>query len=386
MAARYWVSGGNGSWTSTTNWSTTSGGASGASVPTGSDDAYFDANGNSNATLSTARNLLSLNIDSGYTSTITHNAVLTINAGGALNLSNNYTIAGTSELLLQQNVTITSNGKTWPNNLRFGSTGTRTLVGDFTIGGTLILPATSYTLNATTNEVLYVNGITNSGGLSGTAIVEINSGTWQDSATIGAIQTNLRINGNVTIGSTVTYKTGTLTYVSGTVDTTTNSSTLILSDGAILDTNGISWYNITHSAVSGAVFTLNSLLTVTNNFTMLAGAAETFAGTSGFIVSNLINNSISAVTITLREGETYTITTSFQCYKSRHDSSVLFTSSSGTVKANLVLVNPSLCNVLAGFTRIDASGGRTINTFNGVLTGCENIRAFNDLQTVGSPL
>lgn len=43
MADRYWV-GGSGSWNSTTKWSTTSGGASGASVPTASDNAIFDAN------------------------------------------------------------------------------------------------------------------------------------------------------------------------------------------------------------------------------------------------------------------------------------------------------------------------------------------------------
>ncbi|TAF72674.1 MAG: hypothetical protein EAZ53_15375, partial [Bacteroidetes bacterium] len=42
---RYWVSGGNGFWTSSTNWSTSSGGTSGASVPIGTSlGAVFDAN------------------------------------------------------------------------------------------------------------------------------------------------------------------------------------------------------------------------------------------------------------------------------------------------------------------------------------------------------
>ena len=41
MAARYWV-GGAGSWASTAKWSLTSGGTSGASVPTAADDVYFD--------------------------------------------------------------------------------------------------------------------------------------------------------------------------------------------------------------------------------------------------------------------------------------------------------------------------------------------------------
>jgi hypothetical protein len=45
MANRFWV-GGSGTWndTNTDNWSTTSGGAGGASIPTSSDNAFFDAN------------------------------------------------------------------------------------------------------------------------------------------------------------------------------------------------------------------------------------------------------------------------------------------------------------------------------------------------------
>jgi len=47
MADRYWILG-TGTWdsTSTTNWSATSGGTGGASVPTASDNVYFDANSN----------------------------------------------------------------------------------------------------------------------------------------------------------------------------------------------------------------------------------------------------------------------------------------------------------------------------------------------------
>ena len=47
MADRYWV-GGTGTWdgTSTTNWSASSGGSSGASVPTSADNVFFDANSN----------------------------------------------------------------------------------------------------------------------------------------------------------------------------------------------------------------------------------------------------------------------------------------------------------------------------------------------------
>lgn len=43
MADRYWI-GANTDWDDTSNWSSSSGGSGGASVPTSSDDAYFDAN------------------------------------------------------------------------------------------------------------------------------------------------------------------------------------------------------------------------------------------------------------------------------------------------------------------------------------------------------
>ena len=47
MASRYWVSTGNWSSTNTANWSTSSGGAGGASVPTSADDVFFtDSSGN----------------------------------------------------------------------------------------------------------------------------------------------------------------------------------------------------------------------------------------------------------------------------------------------------------------------------------------------------
>jgi hypothetical protein len=69
MADRYWV-GGGGSWSSTTKWSATSGGASGASVPTATDNAIFDANsgsGNFTVTLGVSQTCLDLRVD-GYTS------------------------------------------------------------------------------------------------------------------------------------------------------------------------------------------------------------------------------------------------------------------------------------------------------------------------------
>jgi hypothetical protein len=58
MADRYWVTGGNGVWTDTSNWSATSGGSSGASAPTNSDNAFFDRS----ATYTVTGNATALNL------------------------------------------------------------------------------------------------------------------------------------------------------------------------------------------------------------------------------------------------------------------------------------------------------------------------------------
>jgi hypothetical protein len=66
MATRYWV-GGSGTWNSsnTANWSATSGGSSGASVPTGADDVIFNSSSSASlysVTLNVADNLASNNL------------------------------------------------------------------------------------------------------------------------------------------------------------------------------------------------------------------------------------------------------------------------------------------------------------------------------------
>jgi hypothetical protein len=70
MANRYWVTGGTGNWNSTTNWSTSSGGASGASVPGSSDAALFDASsGSGTATLDISPTVQTLTC-TGFTGTL----------------------------------------------------------------------------------------------------------------------------------------------------------------------------------------------------------------------------------------------------------------------------------------------------------------------------
>ena len=72
MAARYWVSPAGLAWDNTNGWSTSSGGASGASVPGPSDIAVFDGNGPGYCVLNVDATVLGLRLRSDYSSTLFH--------------------------------------------------------------------------------------------------------------------------------------------------------------------------------------------------------------------------------------------------------------------------------------------------------------------------
>lgn len=257
MAARFWRGTGDGNWGSTGNWSATSGGATGASVPGVADDVTFDVNGNNNCTINaSARSCKTLTITSGYTATITHTQQLTV--AGNITLHNGYTIAGSGLLVISASSTIVTGGKIWPNSVTLSSTSGLT-----------------YTINTNT----------------------------------------FQINGTLTIGT---------------------------------------------------------------------GATTTFAGSFGFNCTNLSIPSISAITVTLKDGTTYAVSGQIYVYLSRTGSNVLITSSHASNKAILTVSYGAEIRLNCAFTRIDASAGRPLRTFNGVVTDCDYIQSFYDLKTAAA--
>jgi lipopolysaccharide export system protein LptA len=507
--ARYWIGSGDGLWGSTSNWSDTSGGATGFSVPTASDDVIFDGNGNNPCTLNaSARVCLSFTVDAGYTNTITHDQQLTVS--GNVTLHSGYTIAGAGALVINATSTITSGGQIWPNTLSLQAA-TVTLIGDFTINGAISIGGSNLSIiNRTTSEKIFANGLSlNNRGLQGTATIVLTGGTWVRVALVNAetvsnplefdgnvtvsgevrlsgspsityisgivtttgstlwfngsctlntdgiiwnnftststatftltsnftaigttsitnpftvnrtvaetwttggiavngvttgtaeiiltggtwsgtnttgISNNLDINGNATISGNVYYRTGTLTYVSGTI--TVTSSTLNITGSCTLNTNGMSWGTVTLTNTTAQTYTINSTFNA-NQLNIGTGAATTFAGTHGWNVNILNDPKIQAGTNTLQNSVTYQINQQFLCRSSRVGSIVLFTSNHASLRANLLMTNNgnNTCNVLASFTRIDASGGRSINTFGGTVTDCININQYYDYKPVAA--
>jgi len=158
--ARFWV-GGSATWdgSTTANWSTSSGGASGASVPTAASDVGLDVNsGASTVTLSSSSLGRSLNA-SGFTGTISHPAATTLNLGDSTAGSGNialllvagltYTLGdvATSAISFISTSTtvqtVTTGTKTLANLTFNGTAGSWQLTDAMTIGSTATVTLTT---------------------------------------------------------------------------------------------------------------------------------------------------------------------------------------------------------------------------------------------------
>lgn len=250
MADRYWV-GGTGSWTTTTtNWAATSGGASGASVPTLSDDVIFDTL--SNATL--------------YTVTLTTTPVCRSVTIGAP-LTGAVTVAGSAAWSIYGSLTIAATGVT------------RTFTSAITFAAT----TTGFTI--TTNGVALASAITLNGAGGGWTLGSALTTTGAFTLTQGAFATanfNLTTSGNFT-------NTGALTR-SLTLGSSAISCLLYTASGATNLTVNAGTSTITVTNAVGTFF--GGGLTYYNVFKALNGFV---IGDGGNTFNALTNNATSAI-------------------------------------------------------------------------------------------
>jgi len=205
MADRYWIASSAGNWNDTANWSTTSGGSGGASVPGSSDTAYFDGNGTGDCTVNVNINVTGINLVKEYTGTFDGSSYdVTIGtggfdwdigytgnpAGGTLDLgSGDWTCSGnfgwgrlTDQLVDSgHTLTLTGTGKTFDPWFAGGESLFRTVTID--TGATITWPA-SY--NCEVNDLLHVKGTLTLGSsyTENKLTAGVNSGTYDRDLTI----------------------------------------------------------------------------------------------------------------------------------------------------------------------------------------------------------
>lgn len=285
MANRYWV--GNGTWdaSSTSNWSTATGGASGASVPTASDAVLFDAN-SGNCTLGANVTCLTMNM-TGYTGTfdfVTYKISIAGNNVTVFTGVTTCTIAGTPV------IDLTYSGSTGSRNIN-----TRGVTEANSISFNVI--AGSDTVTGGSGPYVYRN--LNFSGFSG---------TWAN--------LTRTVYGSLTLSSGMTVSSGanTTTFgaTSGTKTITSNANSLpfpVVFNGA-----GGTWELIDNLTITGAGFTLTngtfdakgqnvsaatfSLGSGTKTLTLGSGT-WTITGSSWNANTNVANLTVSASTGTI---------------------------------------------------------------------------------------
>lgn len=252
MADRYWV-GGSGTWdgSNTANWSASSGGASGASVPTSADSVFFDQAATYTVTMSGSLPCLDFTVSAG---TVTFSTA----AGPSLNISGSMSlIAGTvfnigfGGIIFNSTTngrTITTNGVTLSmstsSSITFNGTG-----GGWTLGSAL---TTNGTLNIT-------RGSFNTGNYALTAAALFSSNSNTRAITLGS--------STVTLSDVnpIAFNTNTgLTFNAGTSTITCTAFLAIGFAGGPTSSTGVTFYNVAFTGAAQNTITIQAINTFNN--------------------------------------------------------------------------------------------------------------------------
>lgn len=279
MANRYWR-GGSGTWTTTNtaNWSATSGGAGGASVPTLNDSIFFDQAGTYTVTPSGALNCLDFTVSAG-TVTFGSGSAPTLNIYGSISMISATTMIFAGGYITFKATTtgktINTNGVQFNNQIFFDG-----------VGGGWTMTSAFYTSNyitftngtfSTGNFALTGGGFTTATGTKsvslGSSTVSIPNSAWDFSSTTG------------------------LTFSAGTSTITSSQNGLTFNGG------GLTYYNLSLTSTS-VNNTIN--ITGTNTFNNVSVAGKTQSGVGTI---SLANNQTINGTLTLSAGTNATMRT-----------------------------------------------------------------------------
>lgn len=260
MASRYWVGATNNWDTNTAYWAATSGGAGGQSVPTSSDDVFFDANsGGGTVTLAQTGNCQHLNF-TGFTGTFAGAFSLNIYGSLTLSASATYTFSGSSSLRsTSTGRTITSNGKIWTASqlLITGVGGGWTLQDDLILTGNFVLLDGAFDAN---NFNVTAAAVASSANTARS--LSMGSGTWE-------VTGNSASYFSFSATTNLTFSAGT-SLVKFTSTLTANRSVAL---------GGLTWNNIWDATTGAFALTWSGSPTI-NDFKINGGRTAIFSNTT----------------------------------------------------------------------------------------------------------
>ena len=422
MANRYWV-GGSGTWnaSSTANWSATSGGASGASVPTTADAVLFDAN-SGGGTVTLGANVSALTVTgtghtglidwNGYKITVAGNTAIVWNNGAITptgasepkielsysgssgtrtvapnNLTNNplsfYIIAGSDTVRFNAGATFQYNvvdftgfSGTWSSS---SANAGWNIYGNLTLSSTMTMPSQNgilYLMSAgnqsiTSNGKAFDQPINFYGGGTYTLVDDLVTGSSRTiTLTSGTLDAGTK---NVTAGlfalaagtKTLTMGSGTWTITGASWNANTNSTGLTVNRG----TATITMSSASSKTFSGGGFTWPTLNQGGSGALTIA-QSNTFAN---------ITDTVQPATITLTAGTTQTV----EAFTIAGTAGNLITlnSSSAGVQATLSDASGTVSLSYVSIKDIEATGGAGWNAY----TSNGNVDAGNNTGWVFDP-
>lgn len=294
-------------------------------VPTAADDAVFNADSPSCLVDATA---VAKTINcTGYVQTLTLGANLTVS--GSITLVSGMTFTpSTYKVTVNATSTIASGGKSfYLFDINSNSDAVLTLSDDLTIANAHIITGATgvnYTINGNNiNAKGDVTISTNVQNISGTTAFKIN-GSGNQTISLGSYSATTSIKLPITFASTggvVTFAAGThriggnLTLTSGTIDFTTNSSTVIFNNNVTPHTisGAYTFYNLSINNHTDPTFTFDSAITVNGDFvygqsgssTILNGGSIDVKG--NFTITSGARNQSGTTTFTLSGSGTQTL-------------------------------------------------------------------------------
>lgn len=390
--ARYFVGGGTGNWNSTTNWSATSGGASGASFPTSADDVFLDAASGANTITVNVASAAKTLTCTGFTGTLAMSTNQLTCGSAVFNSTMLLTGTNTIGIAFNSGSSITSNGHIFqvvislssavPNTFTFVddfNTNARVRVGAGTISGSSInlLDNGEFVnvVNSTTNGTTIINATGNN--------VNIGFSTTSINSTLN-LPIVVNSSGTVTLllGTLSSFRvggTGSFTWTAGAISNINTSTTIISIAASSTYTLNLNGNQIANLTISGTTtVTNNSALNISNNLSYALGSVVTFAGSTGWTTTNFYILTANAINHTLVATKTYTVTTYFESITTTSSLKDSLISSVPGTKAIFTLNYGANQNVgYTNATDIDSSLGQTIWTFNGVVTTTNNWNTFD---------
>tara|TARA_R110000822_G_scaffold160750_2_gene301087 strand:+ start:685 stop:1758 length:1074 start_codon:yes stop_codon:yes gene_type:complete len=323
MADRYWVLG-TGTWssTNTVNWSASSGGAGGASVPTSADNVFFDANSNVGTGAFTVTMANTPRVCRDFTASGLDGAMTLAGSGIGLTVSGSLTFQATNFTRTYTSTTIfnsTTTSTVTTNGVLLGQVTFNGIGGSWSLGSALT--------TGTANTITLTNGTLNL--QSYTLSVGLFSSSNSNTRTINFGTGDISCTGFNTVW-----------------DTATNTGLTVTSTGTINFTNGLS------KTLAGGGFSYD-------NVTINQGGAGSLFITGSNTFGNITNTrkSTSATSILFSAGTTNTFTnwnasgeaTRLLTIGSSPAASHTLSKASGTVSADFLSISRSSATGGAGW-------------------------------------